>query len=61
MKLYKFQESGGLLLQYIAKYDPEHVLVLDYYHNKLDTYNVLEDEDFGDSVEEYISTSAGAE
>lgn len=45
MKLYYINVSGDME-QYIAWYDWEHILTLDFTDGEVDTWNVLEEEDF---------------
>lgn len=46
MDLYKLSNEKGDMIQYVARYSDEYMLCLDFIDGKLDTYNVLEIDDF---------------
>jgi len=46
MKLYKLSNKVGDMIQYVAHYNDEYMLCIDFVDGILDTYNVLEKDDF---------------
>lgn len=46
MDLYKLNNDAIDMIQYVAYYSDEYMLCLDFIDGEMDTYNVLEIEDF---------------